>query len=238
MNSIGRPFYVPPAALPDRTAALPRKLGAVTASFLDPIDLNHFAQTSKHNYQGAALAVKARLKSEFCSHPQPFMQFADPRNRLDTAIPLDEIGEEYLETEMVVKGPLTLELIKRGDLTVAQASAKWQEINDRLQYYDNPLGSFVFAEDNVVLDYIVAGYLTEDQIKNLPFLLMDKDIDLLCDYTVREAIKQGYLSFERALDLSDEEWQLLASDEMRLAIGQGKPMDLEARFAEIMDEPS
>lgn len=252
MNGIGRTVSPPPPlpqapqpaqttevpVAPDYTATLPTELTSQVGSFLDPLDLGYFAQTSKLNLAGAARAVRDRLKPEFRTDSQPFGRFADPKNRLETAVPLDDVGERYLETEQIIQGRLTLELIKNGTLTIEEAHEKWQAVLIQLNCYQNPAGDFIFDEDNVVLDYIVAGYVTPDQVDNLPFLLMDKDIFVLNDYTVRECIKQGYLSFERALNLTEDEWQLLITDDMRLAIGQGKPLNLEAMFAKLTDEPA
>jgi len=221
MNPVGQPFLPPaqpPAAPPppppivpaiDHTRQLATTLTATTASFLEPQDLGHFAQTSKHNYAGAEMAVRARLKQEFRALPQPLRQFAEPARRIETAVPIDITGRQYL-MQRGIEGVLSVELIKTGACSI-------QELERRIDEFE----AFVLCPDVeesdvwksiTVLDYILAEKVTCLQVDALLNKLTEAVIDTLDNAMVRECIRKGYLTFEQAVNLEDSDVALLNSE--------------------------
>jgi len=204
------PAMPPPAALIDRTARLPTTLTASVGSFLDPLSLGRFAQTSKYNLSGSELATRERIQDNFRGLAHPMARFGNPQIRKDTAVPIDRIGLNYL-TSLTITGPLTIALIKSGALSIRQveieiddieAYALCPELNDDYKPFIN----------NTIYDYIIARHTTCNQVYELRKKLTDRALANLDTPTIQECIKKGYLTFENALDLTDSDMDLLNSD--------------------------
>ncbi len=232
MNSIGRPFLPPaqpptqppapppPPPLPvpppapgiDHTQQLPTTLTATTASFLEPADLGHFAQTSTHNHLGAEMAVRARLKQEVRSLAQPLAQFADPAQRLDTAVPLDDTGLRHL-AGLTIKGPLSIDLIKTGACSIQEIERRLEDI-EAFMLCPEVEDEEVFLFETVV-DYIVAEKVDCNQVYDLRESITEDVIQNLSDDMVRACIQKGYLTFQQGLNLTGSDVELLNSDAVK-----------------------
>lgn len=229
MNSIGRPFVPPvqppapapppppPPPLPpvpgiDGTLQLATTLTATTASFLEPADLAHFAQTSRHNHLGAEMAVRARLKQEVRSLAQPLAQFADPKQRLDTAVPIDATGLRHL-AGLTIKGPLSIDLIKTGACSIQEVERRLEDI-EAYVLCPEVEEEEVFTYETVV-DYIVAEKVSCDEVYELRESLTETVIENLGDDMVRACIQKGYLTFQQAVNLTDSDVELLNSDAVK-----------------------